>query len=80
MIPEALAPLILAYTYLFVAVVDMSALAGIVAGGGLGAFALSYGYQRFDWALTWITVGLIVVLVQSVQLLGNTLARRALHR
>ncbi len=79
-IPEALAPLILAYTYLFVAVVDMSALAGIVAGGGLGAFALSYGYQRFDWALTWITVGLIVVLVQSVQLLGNTLARRALHR
>ena len=79
-IPEALAPLILAYTYLFVAVVDMSALAGIVAGGGLGAFALSYGYQRFDWALTWVTVGLIVVLVQSVQLLGNTLARRALHR
>lgn len=79
-IPEALAPLILAYTYLFVAVVDMSALAGIVAGGGLGAFALSYGYQRFDWAITWITVALIVVLVQSIQFLGNTLARRALHR
>ncbi|MDO5533059.1 MAG: methionine ABC transporter permease [Propionibacteriaceae bacterium] len=78
-IPEALAPLILAYTYLFVAVVDMSALAGIVAGGGLGAFALSYGYQRFDWAITWITVGLIVVLVQSVQFLGNVLARKALH-
>lgn len=55
-IPEVLAPLILAYTFLFVVVVDMSALAGIVAGGGLGAFALSYGYQRFDWAITWITV------------------------
>lgn len=79
-IPEALAPLILAYTFLFVAVVDMSALAGIVAGGGLGAFALSYGYQRFDWAITWITVGVIVVLVQSVQFLGNWLARRALRR
>ncbi|MDN5571502.1 MAG: ABC transporter permease, partial [Propionibacteriaceae bacterium] len=66
-IPEVLAPLILAYTFLFVAVVDMSALAGIVAGGGLGAFALSYGYQRFDWAITWITVAVIVVIVQSVQ-------------
>lgn len=79
-IPEALAPLILAYTFLFVAVVDMSALAGIVAGGGLGAFALSYGYQRFDWAITWITVGVIVVIVQSVQFLGNWLARKALRR
>ncbi len=80
MLPEALAPLILAYTFLFVAVVDMSALAGIVAGGGLGAFALSYGYQRFDWTITWITVAVIVLLVQSVQYLGNWLARRALHR
>lgn len=79
-IPEALAPLILAYTYLFVAVVDMSALAGIVAGGGLGAFALSYGYQRFDWGITWITVLLIVAIVQVAQFLGNRLARRALHR
>lgn len=79
-IPEVLAPLILAYTFLFVAVVDMSALAGIVAGGGLGAFALSYGYQRFDWAITWITVAVIVLIVQSVQYVGNWLARKALHR
>lgn len=79
-IPEALAPLILAYTFLFVAVMDMSALAGIVAGGGLGAFALSYGYQRFDWAITWITVAVIVVMVQAAQFLGNRLAARALHR
>ena len=80
LIPEALAPLILGYTFLFVAVVDMSARAGIVAGGGLGAFALSYGYQRFDWAITWITVLVIVVIVQLVQFLGNWLARKSQHR
>lgn len=80
LIPEALAPLILGYTFLFVAVVDMSALAGIVAGGGLGAFALSYGYQRFDWVITWITVFVIVAIVQAVQFLGNWLARRSQHR
>lgn len=79
-IPEALAPLILGYTFLFVAVVDMSALAGMVGGGGLGNFALTQGYQRFDWGVTWITVLVIVVLVQAVQFLGNFLARKVLSR
>ncbi|MFD1504510.1 ABC transporter permease [Georgenia yuyongxinii] len=79
-IPEALAPLILGYTFIFVAVVDMSALAGIVGGGGLGNFALTQGYQRFDWVTVWITVLVIVALVQAVQFLGNYLARKVLHR
>ena len=58
----------------------MSALAGLVGGGGLGDFALTQGYQRFDWAVTWITVLVIVALVQVVQFLGNSLARRVLGR
>ena len=78
--PEALAPLVLGYTFLFVAVVDMSALAGIVGGGGLGNFALTYGYKRFDWGVTYITVLVIVAIVQAVQFLGNHLARRVLRR
>lgn len=79
-IPEALAPLVLGYTFIFVAVVDMSALAGIIGGGGLGDFALTQGYQRFDWAVTWITVLVIVAIVQLIQALGNALARRVLER
>lgn len=79
-IPEALGPLILGYTFIFVAIVDMSALAGMISGGGLGAFALTYGYQRFDWILTLITVAVIVVLVQSVQFFGNWLARKVMRR
>ena len=39
-IPEALAPLILGYTFMFIAVVDMSAMAGYIGGGGLGNFAI----------------------------------------
>ncbi|GAA4434042.1 ABC transporter permease [Georgenia halophila] len=79
-IPEALAPLILGYTFIFIAVVDMSALAGMVAGGGLGHFALTYGYQRFDWGVTYLTVLVIVALVQVVQFFGNYLARKVLRR
>ncbi len=79
-IPEALGPLILGYTFLFVAIVDMSAVVGVVAGGGLGEFALTYGYQQYDYAVTWVAVALIVAIVQVAQLLGNTLARRVLRR
>ncbi|MFC5950626.1 methionine ABC transporter permease [Pseudonocardia lutea] len=80
LVPEALGPLILGYTFIFVAVVDMSAMAGYVGGGGLGNFAISYGYQQFDWTVTLVTVLIIIVIVQAAQLLGNWLARRALRR
>lgn len=79
-IPEALAPLVLGYTFIFVAIVDMSALAGFVGGGGLGDFALVYGYRQYDWVLVWVAVAVIVILVQFVQFLGNFLARKILRR
>lgn len=79
-IPEALGPLILGYTFAFVAVVDMSAVAGYLAAGGLGNFAQQYGYRQFDWVVTWVTVLFLVVIVQLVQLLGNVLAGRVLRR
>ena len=80
LIPEALGPLILGYTFIFVALVDMSAVAGYVGGGGLGNFAIQYGYRQFNPVVTWAAVLIIIVLVQLVQWLGNTLARKALRR
>lgn len=80
LVPEALGPLILGYTFVFIAIVDMSAIAGAIGGRGLGDFAISYGYARFDWAITFAVVVVIVVLVQLVQFLGNWLARKALRR
>lgn len=79
-IPEALAPLVLGYTFMFIAVVDMSAMAGYIGGGGLGNFAIIYGYQQFNQQATWATVAIIIVIVQSGQLLGNWLAGRILSR
>lgn len=80
LIPEALGPLILGYTFAFVAVVDMTAVAGAVGGGGLGNFAITFGYQRFNWVVTWIAVITIIILVQVAQFVGNWLARKALRR
>lgn len=80
LLPEALGPLILGYTFIFVALVDMSAVAGYIGGGGLGAFALLYGYRQFDPVVTWAAVLLIILFVQAVQFLGNWLARKAFRR
>ena len=80
LVPEALGPVILGYTFIFVAVVDMSAQAGLFGGGGLGNFAITYGSQRYDWPVVYITVATIIVIVQAGQFVGNWLARRALRR
>jgi len=80
LIPEGLGPLILGYTFIYVGLVDMSAQAGAIGGGGLGNFALTYGVQRFNYPATYITVALIIVLVQLGQVLGNYLSRKAMHR
>ncbi len=79
-IPEALGPLVLGYTLVFVAIVDMTAIAGVVGGGGLGNFALQYGFRQFDTVVTWTAVIVIVVLVQVGQLAGSATARRVLRR
>lgn len=79
-LPEALGPLVLGYTFLVIGITDMSAMAGAIGAGGLGDFALRLGYQRFNDEVTWAAVAVIVVLVQLVQVVGNRLARRILRR
>ncbi len=80
LIPEGLGPLVLGYTFIFVGLVDMSAQAGAIGGGGLGDFALTYGLQRYNYTIIYITVAVIIVIVQLGQFAGNALARRALRR
>ncbi|AWB83440.1 methionine ABC transporter permease [Corynebacterium liangguodongii] len=79
-LPEALGPLILGYTFIFIAVIDMSAMAGYIGGGGLGDFAIVYGYRQFQPAVTFAAVIVIVVMVQLAQFLGNWLAKKVMRR
>ena len=79
-LPEALGPLILGFTFAFVAIVDMTAIAGVVAGGGLGSFAQRFGFRQFDQVITWTAIVVLVAFVTLIQLGGNVLARRVLRR
>lgn len=79
-LPEALGPLILGFTFVIISLVDMSAMAGIIGGGGIGNFAIVEGYNRFRPEITWLAVAVVIVLVQALQLAGNGIARRVMRR
>lgn len=80
LIPEALGPLILGLTFVSVGLIDFSAVAGTVGGGGLGHIAMTYGYQRFDGSVMLVTVIILIVMVQLAQWLGNTLSKKIMRR
>ncbi|MFZ4894938.1 methionine ABC transporter permease [Plantibacter sp. Mn2098] len=79
LIPEALGPLVLGYTFVVIGIVDMSALAGVIGGRGLGDFALVNGYNVFRWDVTLVATAVIVIIVQLVQFIGNRVSRRVLR-
>lgn len=72
---EAVPSIVGALTIALIGVIDMSAMAGAVGGGGIGNLAISYGYNRFDNTVMLTTVIVLVVMVQSVQLVGDLVAR-----
>ncbi|TRZ39431.1 ABC transporter permease [Niallia circulans] len=80
LIPEALGPLILGLTFVTISLIDFSAMAGTVGGGGLGYVAMTYGYQRFDGSVMLVTVIILILLVQVAQWIGNTLSRKIMRR
>nr|MDT0516026.1 methionine ABC transporter permease [Streptomyces sp. DSM 41633] len=80
LVPEALGPLALGLTFMLVALIDFSAVAGTVGGGGVGNLAMTYGYLRFDTSVMVVTVLVLIALVQSAQLLGNVVSRKVLRR
>lgn len=78
-IPEALASIINGITVTVVTLVNYSAMAGAVGGGGLGDLAIRYGYQRFDLTVMVVTIIVLIVLVQLIQMLGDLIANKLSH-
>ncbi len=76
LLPEAMPSIVSQLTTVIIALVGESAMAGAIGGGGLGDLAIRYGYQRFRPEVMLATVVVLIVLVQLVQFLGNTLSAR----
>ena len=75
MIGEAKTSLIVNVTIALGTILGYSAMAGIV-GGGLGDIAIRYGYYRYDSSIMWVTVVLLIVLVQLMQYVGMKLSKK----
>ena len=80
LLPEALPALLAGITLTLVMLIGFSSMAGVIGGGGLGDLAIRYGYQRFNNQVMVATVVVLVILVQSVQSLGDGLVRSLAHR
>lgn len=75
LLPEARPALVHALTVTAITLINYSAMAGTVGGGGLGDLAIRYGYQRFDITVMLATVAILIVMVQLFQAGGDRLAR-----
>lgn len=71
LLPESLPATLSGLTVVIVSLVGYSAMAGAIGGGGLGDFAIRYGYQQFNTFVMFITVVVLIVLVQCLQMLGD---------
>ena len=71
MVKEAMPSIISGITLSIISIIGYSAMAGAVGAGGVGAVALTYGYQRFDNAVMTYTVITLIIIVQLLQGAGN---------
>ena len=73
LIPEAMPTLVDGVTTTLVTLVGYSTMAGLIGGGGLGDLAVRYGYQRYQPDVMAVTVILLLILVQVLQMVGDRL-------
>lgn len=72
---EARSGLVLGLTTSIISFISYSTIMGVVGGGGIGDFAIRYGYQQFKTDLMIYMIVIMVILVQLIQFTGTTVSR-----
>ena len=80
LLPEALPSILGGITVTAIAMIDTSAMAGAVGGGGLGDMAIRYGYERYETQVMFMVIVILIALDSIVQFAGEWLARRTDHK
>ncbi|MBQ7866426.1 MAG: ABC transporter permease [Clostridia bacterium] len=74
MLPESVPSLISNFTLAITTIMGYTAMSGVVGGGGLGMIAITYGYNRYRYAVLYASVIVLVIIVQVIQSVGTKLA------
>lgn len=80
LVPESLPGIINGLTIVVISLVGYSAMAGAIGAGGLGDFAIRYGYEQFNTVLMIETVIVLIVLVQLLQFIGDRWVKYVSHK
>ena len=80
LLPEAMPSLVAGITLTIINLIGYSAMAGAIGGGGLGDLAIRYGYQRFCTDIMVVSVIVILVLVEVIQIIGTKLSSHLLAK
>lgn len=78
-VKEAVPSIIMNLTLAVINTLGLSAMAGVVGGGGLGATAIIYGYQSFNDFIMYIIVVILILIVQFVQWIGTRLYKKTIQ-
>jgi D-methionine transport system permease protein len=80
LLAEARPSIVLGLSTSVISMINYSAIAGTIGGGGIGDVAIRYGYQRYSVPYLVVTIIILVVIVQVLQLIASAVARRLSRR
>ncbi len=80
LLAEARPGIVLGLSTSVISMINYSAIAGTIGGGGIGDIAIRYGYQRYSIPYLVVTIVILIVIVQVVQLIASGVVRRLNHR
>ena len=62
-----------------ISLIGLTTMAGAVGAGGVGDFAIRYGYQLHQRDTIWISVIITLIMVSIVQIIGNIIIKKTKH-
>ncbi len=76
---ECIPGIIRGTTITAISLIGLTAMAGAVGAGGLGDFAIRFGYQRNQIDVTYASVIVLVGMVSIIQIIGNVIVKKNSH-
>lgn len=66
-------------TITLINLIGLTAMAGYVGAGGLGDYAITWGYNYGHYDIIWISVLFVILIVSVIQFIGNLIAKKNTH-
>lgn len=76
LIVEASPSLVLGFTSVLISLISYSTVMGVIGGGGIGDYAMRHGYYEYNFEMIYISIILLMIIVFSIQFIGNKIAKK----